>query len=490
MLGLSICGAGVAGKLRVKVRDGWCEPLNLFAVVALPPGERKSAVFAEALAPVQDHEADERERMAPAIAEALSVLRQMEARRKQLEGKIAKAAKGVDLASLREQVKELTREITAHVVPVDPCLWCDDIPPEKLANVLALHGGRMLQASAEGTLFEIVKGRYSEGGKANLEVYLKAHAGDALRVQRISRDEDSCERPVLSIAVTVQPDVIHGLAEKAVMKLRGFLARWCYALPASKVGRRTVAPTPVPDNVRTGYRECVLALWRLEPAEGAVLAFSAEADTVLQDLERWLEPQLGRGEALYDLAGWAGKLAGLCARIAGILHLAAGGRADEQIGSKTVEDAAKLGREYLLSHALAAFALMGADERTALARRLWRAAVKLVRQRYGEGCEGCEGGVPTLSRRDLHQAVRGKATLTRAEDIDPILALLVDRYYLRPVDAGGAPGKGHSSPVYEVSPKALALPLSDNDTDSTDPQPPVPHISHIPHSDRDGEDEP
>src|SRR5262245_14901182 len=72
MLALAACGAGLARKLAVRVRPGWSEPLNLYAVVALPPGDRKSAVFSAALAPVVDHEASEAARLGPVIAEAAS----------------------------------------------------------------------------------------------------------------------------------------------------------------------------------------------------------------------------------------------------------------------------------------------------------------------------------------------------------------------------------------------------------------------------------
>src|SRR5262249_33253823 len=93
MLGLAVAGAGLAGKVVVRVRQGWVEPVNLFVVVALPPGERKSAVFREALAPVVDREASEQARMAPVIAAAQSERRQMEARLKAVEGKLAKSDK-------------------------------------------------------------------------------------------------------------------------------------------------------------------------------------------------------------------------------------------------------------------------------------------------------------------------------------------------------------------------------------------------------------
>src|SRR5262249_36228299 len=119
------------------------------------------------------------------------------------------------------------------------------------------------------------------------------------------------------------------------------------------------------------------------------------------------------------------------------------------VDGETAEHAVALGRDYLLPHAQAAFGLMGADARVEKARRLWEA----VRRRC-EDKEYSEDAPPRASRRDLHQWVRRQ--FERAEEVDPAIELLVDHYYLRPVEGGGAPGRGHRSPEDEVSPKALA----------------------------------
>jgi hypothetical protein len=57
------------------VRPGWCELVNLFTVVALPPGDRKSTVFRDALAPVREFEQAEQARLNSVIVEMLSVRR-------------------------------------------------------------------------------------------------------------------------------------------------------------------------------------------------------------------------------------------------------------------------------------------------------------------------------------------------------------------------------------------------------------------------------
>lgn len=49
---LAVLSAAVGGRARVQIRPGWVEPTNLFTVVAMPPGSRKSAVFAAMTAPL------------------------------------------------------------------------------------------------------------------------------------------------------------------------------------------------------------------------------------------------------------------------------------------------------------------------------------------------------------------------------------------------------------------------------------------------------
>jgi hypothetical protein len=410
LLVLTFAAAALAMKFRVRVREGWAEPLNLYTVVALPPGERKSPVFADASVPVQAFEEAEWARLAPAIAEAASEHRMLEARLKAAEAKAAKEDNATEAEALRTQAKELARKLAEHTVPEDPVVYCDDETPESLSKLLADHGGRMLQASAEGTAFEIAKGRYSDS--ANFDVYLKAHAGDPLRVGRVGRVRESVEQPALSVALAVQPDVVRGLADQASMRGRGFLARFLYGLPCSRVGARDVSPPPVPKATAKHYQDVMLALWRLKgpvnkdgKAGPHWLNFSADDDAKLAEFERRLEPLLAPGKDLSPLAGWGNKLAGAVARIAGVLHVAAAEGVEDlwatSIGAETVVAAIHIAEKYLIPHAQAAFGLMGAEPRLDDARRVleW-----LARKR--ESVHSVNG-VHVCSKRDVHAKILG-----------------------------------------------------------------------------------
>src|SRR4029079_18769903 len=57
MLGLAVLATACAGRVIVNPWGDWHEPLNLFTIVALPPGHRKSAVFSSIVQPLQQYEA-------------------------------------------------------------------------------------------------------------------------------------------------------------------------------------------------------------------------------------------------------------------------------------------------------------------------------------------------------------------------------------------------------------------------------------------------
>ena len=56
LLSLGALATALARKVVVKIRDGWLEPVNLYVVVALPPGSRKSPQFSSIIAPIGNEE--------------------------------------------------------------------------------------------------------------------------------------------------------------------------------------------------------------------------------------------------------------------------------------------------------------------------------------------------------------------------------------------------------------------------------------------------
>ncbi len=67
-----------ARRVVVKPRPGWREPVNLFVAVLLEPGNRKSAVFTDAMDPLREQEAELIDAERPVVARAQSDRRQKE----------------------------------------------------------------------------------------------------------------------------------------------------------------------------------------------------------------------------------------------------------------------------------------------------------------------------------------------------------------------------------------------------------------------------
>ena len=134
-------------------------------------------------------------------------------------------------------------------MPPVPRWLVDDATPEALAGLLATYG-RIALLSPEGDVFDQMAGRYNQAAGPNLGVYLKGHAGDLLKVDRRGRPPEYVERPCLTIGLTVQPEVLRGLAGRPGFGGRGLLARFLYSLPRQP-GRPPPDPAPHPSHRRS-----------------------------------------------------------------------------------------------------------------------------------------------------------------------------------------------------------------------------------------------
>lgn len=443
VLVLSVLATAAGGRAVVEVRDGWREPLNLFTATALPPGARKTPVFQRVTEPLQAAERDAAAAARPVIAEAV-------ARRKAAQAVADKAQAEADHASDDARAGHIhvaaVRRLEADgiVVPATARLLADDATPEALTSLIAEQGGRMAVLSDEGDVFNMMAGRYSKNGGPNLAVYLKGHAGSTLRVDRKGREPEFIEAPALTLGLAVQPAVLEALADLPGARGLGLLARFLWSLPASNVGSRKVAASPVPADVTDRYATNVITLVASLGGldEVTVLEFTSGADEELRWFEEQLEPRLAAHGDLGHVADWASKLAGHAARIAGLLHLADHVHDGEMrhgwkgpVAGDTVAAARRIA-EYFVDHALAAFDLVGSDAVMADARHL----------------AGWLKARDPFTRRDVHQANRSR--FPKVTDLDPVLELLEAHGYIRQQPpakrspAGGRP----PSPIYEPNP--------------------------------------
>jgi len=242
MLGLTVGAVASAKLVDVEVWDGWREPTNLFTATALRSGSRKTTVFERMCAPIEEYEALLIEETAEEVAEQQTRRRIYEGRLKKAEQQASKADDS-DLDRLTADAMQVAADLESIKVLVEPRLLVDDASPERLASILAEQGGRIALLSAEGGIFDIIAGRYSQG-IPNLDVYLKGHAGDALRVDRVGRKADFVCRPALTTGLAIQPDVLKGLAGRPGFRGRGYSGDSCTPCHATPWARATSGPRP------------------------------------------------------------------------------------------------------------------------------------------------------------------------------------------------------------------------------------------------------
>ncbi|WP_431679517.1 YfjI family protein [Kitasatospora sp. KL5] len=439
-MALAALSTACGGKAKVTVRGRWREPVNLYTAVALPPGNRKSAVVAEMIRPLLVVEKALVEQTAAARAEA-EVAAKVARAAAEAATKRAATANPEERRGATAEAIALAQRAESMPIPTRPQLIADDITPEGLATLMADQGGRAAILSPEGGIFDIMAGRYS--GTPNMEVFLKGHAGDLLRVNRQGRDAQFLDDPALTMGLSVQPEVFRDLANTKGADARGLLARFLYSLPKSMIGYRNVTPELIPDDVAAEYDRQMGALTRTMHArtETVRLTLTDEANAILLAQQRRTEAAQRPGAALAQAGTnkWAPKLDGAVCRIAALLHLAAHPDGTNlAISGDTMTAAGAIG-EYFTAHSLAVFDAMGSDAALAKARTAlaWLAA----------------NPRESISRRELFNAL-SRADFPTVADLDPALALLEDHGWIRQVEPPKRTSRGGRppSPRYQTHP--------------------------------------
>lgn len=315
MLALPVIATAAQRSYFARVRDGWTEPCSLYTAVGLPPADRKSA------------------------------------------------AKRAVCRALRSWENEQTTNSSGRGEEQEPParVVVEDVTGEALARQLSLHESLGLFSAEAGT-FDRMAGRYrSNRGDGDTDVYLAAHAGDSITVDRVKTGTIRVEHPALSIGLAIQPATLRNLSAVPGAASRGLLARFLYSLPRSRVGQRHPIPAPTPRKIRDAFETCVRGI--LEGYDGGPrkpLRFDPDVQTDIVDLLEEIEPRLGPGGDLEPLHGWGGKLVGAIARIATLLQLV------EHAGSTGVRRTAVRRAmqlvDYLIEHARLAFNLMNASD--------------------------------------------------------------------------------------------------------------------------------
>jgi replicative DNA helicase len=440
-LALATLATVAGGIVRVDVRPehGWSEPTNLYVVAALPPASRKSPVFNAMTAPILAAEAQLQAEAKTRIIELSVERKAAEDYAVRIADKLAKAPPG-ESDSLRYEAQQAALAAEAIAVPPVPRLFTDDATAETACSLLVEQDGKFAVLSAESEVFNEMAGRYS--GNPNMNVFLKGHAGDPIRVDRKGRASEAIDQPALTLGICTQPSALVDLAAVPGAAGRGLLARFLFTIPPSNIGYRDSKPGPVDKDVHLTYATKLHTLIdalrrRTEPVH---LTLGGKASLLLDQVAEATETELREGGKLAGYTDWGGKAVGAMMRIAGLLHVAEHGTAGFQrpISAETMTSARDL-ISYYTEHSLAVFETMTTDD---------------VAERAGSVLTNLTNNATTrFTARDLFRSL-SRSRFPKMTDLEAALTLLEQHGYLRRLQSapagprGGRPG----ATVYEAHP--------------------------------------
>lgn len=443
MIALAVVGTCLQKLFVVSPFSGYREPLSIWTLVILPPGNRKTAVFEALTEPLACWEREEAGKLAHQIEE---VRTKQVVFQKMVDSLVAKATKPDINSDEREDIFRQIK-VAKGKIPKDvniPCLFTDDITAESLQGLLSEHNERMAVLSDEGGIFETMTGLYN-GGKVSINVFLQGHSGSKVRVHRQSRVVILNE-PAVTFGLAVQPDVVNDFATGSKNRLRGLgaTARFLYCVPVSTVGNRDVTRRIIiPDAIKSAYHHRITDLLNIPRIFDENMREQARTLTLSPDaLKKWelfsqhIERNLGKGGELENMQDWAAKLPGAALRIAGLFHIVEHGAELLTINLQSIERAIGL-CELLVSHARATFDLIGDDPTTKDAKEVYE---WIVQRRLS-----------SFHQNELYKQLRKFRTVDR---LVKALKILIDRHIIsvpRKVST-----KGRPSIIYDVNPEIFS----------------------------------
>ena len=413
------------------------EPLNLFINNIAESGHRKSSTLNAISLPIYEYQKERGVEIEPEITEALTEHKIREKRLAKIQDECAKAKDLEEQRRLSEEAKFLALEINKNPVPKKPVYICDDVTTEALAGLMADNNERIGVVSAEGGIFSILAGLYSEKN-VNFDIALKGHAGDPWACHRIGRGAKSMERPSLTMCLCVQPEVIREIGRNRKFRGKGLLARFLYCHCKPQVGFRERQFKNIPDSLKESFAGHIKALMDIPlPDEPALLRLSGDGQRLWDEFYNDDEISMRPGGELESLKDWGSKLPGAVARIAGLLHLAKYGTHgfNKPISAGIAGVSCAIGA-YYKDHALAAFGVMGENPKIEAAKK----ALEYIKAHKPLMFKG----------RDI---LAYKFALKTMEEVNAGLKILMERSFIKetfnPKKKEGRP----ESTTYEVNPK-------------------------------------
>lgn len=352
-------------------------------------------------------------------------------------------------AALTAEINEIQDRMPE--MPVEPVLLEDDITPEALCSTLE-DNGKVGFMAAEGGLFDILGGRYSNG-KANLDLMVKTYDGEYHRQKRSSpgRPPYVLYNCLTAMSMSPQPHILEGIMRRPEFRSQGFLARFIYLLPESMAGfRNDDESKDIPEYLSQQYERVIREIIEMEDDTTLTgtprpwrIKLSTEAYEIFREYRARVERELRPDGKFADVRDWSNRAPTTAIKLAGLFHIAEHVNRNARpavtpIPDETMANVIEL-MGYLEQHMLVAFLKAGNDEAKEAARRIltWIQDDKPESFRPRQAFERVKGRVKTMEA--VHDGLR----------------VLHDHGYVFPQDVETQRGRGRKpGTLYKVNPRA------------------------------------
>ena len=253
---LGIVSASIGAGLQVKSGPDRFTRGNLYIMPSAESGSGKSETYRHAVKPLQEFERDAVERWKMETKPRVETEKAMLAARiAQLTKEAGRATDSIEREALRGELEQATAELMkAETDCHAPQLCCEDVTTERLAVLLQNNLEQLASVSPDaGGIVNNLLGRYSNQGRTDESIYLKAFSGDYCRVDRQGREPVTLQHPCLAALWLVQPDKVESLLGERSLTDGGLI-------PRLLVCHTRAQPLPIADGIE-GIPPAMAEVW-------------------------------------------------------------------------------------------------------------------------------------------------------------------------------------------------------------------------------------
>lgn len=307
---LSLC---LQGKAVVKYpTNNHTEPINLYALTVVTPGQRKSEITKLFRFPIDEYQQKYNSDNAANITAYKDKVEFYEnaIRREKANPK----GSLTNIQQYRQQIDSLTPYHNKK-------MYLTDTTPEALARELYLHGERMGVFADENTFIEIMGGLYSKSG-TNYNIVLCAYDGSPYIISRQTAENIQLYNPLLTVFSMVQDEPFFKALHNKNFSGKGLLERFLFSFPECKIGNRKFTTPNIPKQLTDDYRNTVTKLLEMPSSNKLpILQFDSKSTGYLEDYFNDIQKAEQKDGIFEGHEDYAEKQFAKVMRVAALLHL-------------------------------------------------------------------------------------------------------------------------------------------------------------------------